>query len=65
MEEIPYLVSVEKFLVFVDCQENIAMIFLWTQCCLTVLLRWQLGGADFGGSHSLLLVLHVTLLGFF
>ena len=63
--ELPCLIRVEIFFGFVDYQEKIALIFFFSQFCLTVLLCWQLVGAYFGGSHSLPLVLHVTLLGFF
>ena len=63
--ELPCLVRVESFLGLIDCQENISLLSLWTQYCLTALLRWTLGGADFGGLHFLPLVTHVTLLGFF
>ena len=63
--ELPCLIHVESFLGFVYCQENTALLYLWAQCCFNALLRWNLGGADFGGLHSLPLVSHETLMGFF
>ena len=64
VRELPFLVCVEFFLGFVYCEEKIAPLLLWTQLGLTAQLRLLLG-SYFGGLHSLPLIFHMNLLGFF